>query len=75
MGSSLSPVVANVYMEKFEKNALRSADLKPRMWLRCVGDMFILWTHGCHWPTGTISQIPKQAKLTNTIYKRRRKQQ
>ena len=46
MGSPLSPVVANIYMEKFEEYALRSADLKPRMWRRYVNNTFVLWTHG-----------------------------
>jgi len=34
MGSSLSPIVANLFMEKFEKEALDSYPLKPSIWKR-----------------------------------------
>ena len=42
MGSPLSPVLANIYMEYFEEMALGSTSLKPSMWLRYVDDTFIL---------------------------------
>ena len=45
MGSPLSPVLANLYMEYFEEMALGSTSLKPSMWLRYVDDTFILWPH------------------------------
>ena len=45
MGSPLSPVLANIYMEYFEVMALGSTSLKPSMWLRYVDDTFILWPH------------------------------
>ena len=45
MGSPLSPVLANIYMEYFEEMALGSTSLKPCMWLRYVDDTFILWPH------------------------------
>ena len=45
MGSPLSPVMANIYMEYFEDIALDSAPLRPTMWLRYVDDTFILWPH------------------------------
>ena len=45
MGSPLSPVVANLFMEAFEKRALESAVLRPRLWLRYVDDTFVLWPH------------------------------
>ena len=45
MGSPLSPVMANIYMEYFEDMALDSASLRPTMWLRYVDDTFIHWPH------------------------------
>ena len=38
MGSPVSAVVANLYMEHFETLALSSAIRKPRMWKRYVDD-------------------------------------
>ena len=46
MGSPLSPVVANLYMEVFKKRALSSSTLTPKLWLRYVDDTFVVWTHG-----------------------------
>jgi hypothetical protein len=46
MGSSLSPVVSNIYMEFFETLSLHGWDMKPSLWLRCVDDTFIIWKHG-----------------------------
>ena len=46
MGSPLSPVIANIYMEDFEKKVLESAPLKPRCWYRYVDDTFVIWQHG-----------------------------
>ena len=45
MGSPLSPIVANLFMEAFEEKALESAVLRPRMWVRYVDDTFVLWPH------------------------------
>ena len=45
MGSPLSPVLANIYMEYFEEMALGSISRKPSMWLRYVDGTFILWPH------------------------------
>ena len=36
MGSPVSAVVANLYMEEFEQLALESTPLQPRIWRRYV---------------------------------------
>ena len=46
MGSPLSPVVANIFMEEFENEALQKAGYKPRLWLRYVDDTFVIWSQG-----------------------------
>ncbi len=43
MDSRLSPVLANLHMEKFESDALNSAQHKAKLWLRYVGDVFCIW--------------------------------
>ena len=46
MGSPLSPVVANLFMETLEEKALSTTTLKPKIWLRYVDDTFVTWPHG-----------------------------
>ena len=46
MGSPLSPIVVNLYMETFEKIALTTALAAPRLWARYTDDMFVIWPHG-----------------------------
>ena len=38
MGSPLSPIVCNLYMESFEQNALATPSHRPRWWNRYVDD-------------------------------------
>ena len=45
MGSPLSPIEANLYMETFEREALASAVTAPRLWLRYEVETFVIWTH------------------------------
>ena len=46
MGSPLSPVIANLFIENLEELAMHSAPLKPSLWLRYVDNTFVIWPHG-----------------------------
>ena len=41
MGSLVSPIVANLYMKYFEREALHTAST-PRQWFRLVHDTFVI---------------------------------
>ena len=42
MGSPVSPIVANLYMEYLEQKALSTAPHPPRFWCRYVNDTFVI---------------------------------
>ena len=42
MGSPLSPIVANIFMEKFEEEALATVPHAPGLWKRYVDDTFVI---------------------------------
>ena len=42
MGSPVSPIVANIFMENLERNAILTMKDRPRLWLRLVDDVFAI---------------------------------
>ena len=42
MGSPVSPIVANLYMEYFEQKALSTASHPPRLWCWYVDNSFVI---------------------------------
>lgn len=46
MGSSISHVVANIFMQHWKNLALNSWHHKPKCWYRLVDDTYIVWPHG-----------------------------
>ena len=42
MVSPVSPIVANLYMEHFEGEALRSVSYPPRYWYRFEDDTWVI---------------------------------
>lgn len=61
MGSPLSPVVANFYMEAFEHLALEHALLKPSVFKCYIDDTFVVWPHG-------IGELEQFGAFLNSIH-------
>ena len=61
MGSPLSPIIANLFMENFKQNALSTAHSKPEWWLRYVDDTFIIWAHGREELVNFVDHLNKQS--------------
>ncbi|XP_045477888.1 uncharacterized protein LOC123683035 [Harmonia axyridis] len=70
MGSPLSPVLADIYMEDFEGRALDQYVLKPKLWRRYVDDTFVIWPHGKETIAGFLehlNNIEESIKFTMEI--------
>ncbi|GFN76892.1 hypothetical protein PoB_000339800 [Plakobranchus ocellatus] len=46
MGTCMIPSYANLFMGELEDKLLASAATKPKIWLRYIDDIFLIWTHG-----------------------------
>ncbi|XP_069995116.1 uncharacterized protein [Penaeus vannamei] len=57
MGSPLSPVLVNLFMEFFESELLPSISLRPSVRLRYVDDAFALWFHDPTLFSGFLTQL------------------
>ena len=45
MGSPLSPIVSNIFMEDFEQHHIQNYTHKPVIWWRYVDDVFAIWPY------------------------------
>jgi hypothetical protein len=45
MGSPITPVIAIIYMQCFEQQAISMAAKKLPHWYRYVDNMFVIWPH------------------------------
>ena len=46
MGKKWAPHYSDIYMAKFEKDAMAKCPLKPLFYKRFLDDVFMIWTHG-----------------------------
>ena len=46
MGTKTAPSFANLFMRDLEEKLIDNHPKKPRLWLRYVDDIFIIWDHG-----------------------------
>ncbi|XP_071442511.1 uncharacterized protein [Hetaerina americana] len=60
MGSPLSPVIANLSMEKSEESATETYSKKAKLWLRYVDDTFVIWQHGIQERSDFVSDLNNQ---------------
>ena len=61
MGSPISPIVANLFMEDLETKALTTAPSTPKIWKRFVDDTFTIIQKATVLPTFILHmKIPKK---------------
>ena len=46
MGSLLSPIIADIYMEFFENMAIERSAHNPTLWCHYMDNTFVVWPHG-----------------------------
>ena len=57
MGSPVSLIIANIYMEYFKDRAHRTAQNPPRLWKGYTYNTFIIWSHNTNKSSFNISKI------------------
>jgi hypothetical protein len=69
MGSPVSPIAANIFMEALEQRAIATApfDCRPKLWLRCVDDILEVVNKNCiQQLTDHINQTDKSGSIKFT---------
>ena len=46
IGTKFAPPHACIYMDEVEQKFLETQSKKPLIWLKCIDDIFFIWTHG-----------------------------
>jgi hypothetical protein len=46
MDSPLAPVILNIYLESFERQAVDTGSKEPTHWYRYIENTFMVWPHG-----------------------------
>ena len=72
MGSPLSPIIANLFMENFEQKYLSTTHSKPEWWSRYVDDTFIIWAHGREELVNFVDHLNKNLTPLNLQWRWRR---
>ena len=74
LGSPLSPVGANIYMQDFKHRVLTAAPLKPSLWLRYIDDTFVMWKLGNRELQGFLGHLNGQcAEIQFTMEKKNKR--
>ena len=68
MGTRMAPSYANLFLAKFETDALSRAPYQPHTWWRYIDDIFMIWTHSVddlHAFTSYLNSIHPTIKFTS----------
>jgi hypothetical protein len=71
MGSSLSPIVRNIFMEHLEKLVPDTTQYIPSLWLRYVDDivLFVVWPQGPERLQNFLSHLNNLRSLSSSLWK------
>ena len=69
MGTSMTPSYANLFLPKFETDALTRASFQPFIWWRYMDDIFMIWTRSIQ-DLNKINFLSQWHSLHNEIYMR-----